>query len=140
MNVVLDANLIAALVLPLPYSEAAAARILEWKRRGTALGAPALWSYEVGTVLRRAVAAGILPAERLDFALEQLWRINIRSVLDSQDLQRRALAWAERLGQSKAYGGAYLAAAEALGAEFWTADQGLAHAAGVAWVRLIDGG
>jgi len=30
------------------------------------------------------------------------------------------LTWAERLGQSKSFDGPYLAAAEALGAEFWT--------------------
>jgi predicted nucleic acid-binding protein len=83
---------------------------------------------------------GYLPADQLDFALEQLWQINIQDMPATLDLWKAALAWAERLGHSKIYASAYLAAAESLQAEFWTADRSLAHSArraGATWVHSI---
>jgi len=73
-------------------------------------------------------------------ALEQIWQIKIRDVPATLELQKQALIWAERLGQSKTYDSAYLAAAEVLHAEFWTADHRLArsaHQAGAPWVHSI---
>jgi len=140
MNIVLDANLIASLVIPLPYSEQATTLVLDWKRQGVTFVAPALWSYEVSTVLRKAVIADYLPPDELDFALEQVWNINIQDVPASLALHQQALAWAERLGQSKTYDSAYLAVAESLQSEFWTADRPLtksAQRAGAHWVHSI---
>lgn len=140
MKIVLDANLVASLVLPLPYSQAATAQFQAWKRRRMILAAPALWSYEVATVLRKALLAGYLPTEQLDFALEQIWRINIQHIPATLELQQQSLAWAKRLNQSKAYDSAYLAVAEVLSAHFWTADRRLAHSAqqaGASWVHSI---
>ena len=53
---------------------------------------------------------------------------------------RIAFDWATRLRQKGAYDGFYLAAAEQLGAELWTADQALVNNAlqvGVSWVRWM---
>jgi len=138
--IVLDANLIASLVLPLPYSRVAAAQILEWKRHSFTLAAPSLWCYEVSTILRKALAAGYLKADQLDNALMKIWQIHIEDVAPTLDLQKKAIVWAERLGHSKTYDASYLAAAESLLAEFWTADQRLAHAAnqaGAAWTHSV---
>ena len=52
----------------------------------------------------------------------------------------RALRWADRLGQSKAYDGQYAALAESLEAELWSADERLVHclkAQGVSWAHWI---
>jgi predicted nucleic acid-binding protein len=140
MKVVLDANLIASLVLPLPYSDAAAERILAWKRQGVAFAAPALWRYEVNSVLRKAVVAGYLPADQLEFALVQIWGLNIQDFPATLELQRAELSWAERIQHSKIYDSAYLAIAEMLKAELWTADRRLvnsARTAGAGWVYSI---
>jgi len=140
MNIVLDANLIASLAIPLPYSEAATAQLLAWKRQGVALFAPSLWSYEVSTVLRKAVVMGYLPASQLDAVLAQIWGINIQEISANLELYQKTLTWAERLGHSKTYDSAYLATAESLQAAFWTADRRLARAAlqaGITWVYLI---
>jgi predicted nucleic acid-binding protein len=140
MKVVLDANLIASLALPLPYSQAATAQILEWKNQSISLAAPALWEYEVSTILRKALTASYLRADQLDAALEQIWQLNIEDVLPTFELQKKALSWAESLSQSKTYDAAYLAAAEMLQAEFWTADRRLAQAAkeaGAIWAHSI---
>ncbi len=58
----------------------------------------------------------------------------------SSELDRSALHFAERIGQSKAYDAQYLALAARENAAFWTADGRLARAAqatGLAWVHWI---
>ena len=55
-------------------------------------------------------------------------------------LYHAALDWADKLRQSKAYDAAYLALAESLNAEFWTADQRLVNATralNIDWVKWI---
>ena len=84
MPVVVDANLLLALVLPLPYS---------------------------------------------DHVMLGLDSLPVRSVPTDPDLRRSALSWAERLGQFAAYDSFYVALAERLGCEVWTADRRLANAA-----------
>jgi predicted nucleic acid-binding protein len=68
-------------------------------------------------------------------------RIQIWLEPDQQLAHHQAtLGWAERLGHSKTYDSAYLAVAEALQAEFWTADRRLeqsARRAGASWVHSI---
>lgn len=54
--------------------------------------------------------------------------------------ERSAFDWATRLRQRAAYDGFYLAAAEQLGAELWTADKALASNAGQlgeSWVHWM---
>ena len=60
--------------------------------------------------------------------LEQLYALEFQTIAPSLELHRAALQWAERIGQSKAYDAQYLALAESLSAEFWTADARLVHA------------
>jgi len=139
-NAVIDANLLVSLVLPLPYSEQAQELILIRKQEGAVLSSPALWSYEVVSVLRRAHVQRILTEETLTSALGFIWDLGIQSVLPTLDLHILSLEWADRLQSSKAYDSAYLAAAELLQVEFWTADQKLAKAAqrqGVNWVHAV---
>jgi predicted nucleic acid-binding protein len=53
---------------------------------------------------------------------------------------RTALDWAERAGQAKAYDAQYLALAEEMRAEFWTADERLVRdvqQAGADWAHWI---
>ncbi len=93
------------------------------------------------SALRKACAAGIMPAHGGGRgALNDCWRLRIERVAPDMDLHRRALRWAARLGQRAAYDAQYLALAERLGAEFYTADRRLANlagAAGLPWVRFL---
>jgi predicted nucleic acid-binding protein len=82
----------------------------------------------------------LIAAERAREAVEDLFALEIETAPLDAPLSRSALAWAERLGQSRAYDGFYLALAEGLGAEVWTADRRLANGAqkvGAAWVHWI---
>ena len=129
MSAVIDAHLIAALVLPLPYSEQATQRMVNWQRLGTELIAPVLLEYEMAAILRKAIVAQWLTTDLAVEALDTITELNVRCATPTRHLHERALAWAARLGHSKAYDAHYLALAEQEGAEFWTADRRLANGA-----------
>jgi len=140
MSAVIDANLIAALVLPLPYSEQATKKIVAWKRAGLELLAPVLLEYEIAAVLRKAVIAQWLTTDLALEAIGKVLTLNIQCLAPTAHLHERALRWAERLGHSKAYDAHYLALAEQEGIELWTADRRLANGAqqaGAHWVHWI---
>jgi predicted nucleic acid-binding protein len=142
MSIVVDANLIVSLVIPLPYSGRAAQLFKEWKRSNVELFAPLLLEYEMTSALRKAVVSGILKTEEAHKALEQVSRLGIVFVPASAALHARALWWAEQIRQPAAYDAQYLALAEQQGAEFWTADRRLAETSksmGVTMVHWIGG-
>lgn len=126
MKVVLDANLLVSLVVPMDYSERAAMEMSRWLERGVDLFAPFLWSYEAVSSLRKFVAAGQLRRDEAYTALDHLLAFEVQDVAPTAELHRRALTWAERLQDFVAYDSAYLALAEELDAPFWTADRKLA--------------
>lgn len=143
MSVVVDANVVAGLVLPLPYSAAAAQRVGAWAQAGEELVAPALLEYEVGTVLRKAVVAGLMDTSLAIATMGRVLKLGIVLVPATPALHETALQWAERLNQSRASDGYYLAVAESIRAELWTADSRLARGAqqaGATWVRCVQEG
>lgn len=140
MTVIVDANTTLASVLPLPYSAAADRRADEWGERHAVLAAPELWTYEVITGLRRAVWLGLIEPEQLEVALTLVEELDLELFPPTPALNRIALDWADRLHQAKACDGHYLAVAEQLRAEYWTADQRLVRSLaelGVEWVHWI---
>lgn len=140
MRLVIDANIVAALVLPLPYSGPATRRVAVWKETGVILSAPLLLEYELLTILRKAVINGWLTTAAAAAAMETVSTLNIQCQFPGPELHEQALCWAERLGHSKTYDAHYLALADRLRAELWTADRRLANGAkqaGAAWVHWI---
>jgi predicted nucleic acid-binding protein len=140
MRIVLDANVVAALIIPLPYSDQATDRMMDWQNTETRLFAPTLLEYEMVTVLRKAVVAEMITADEAANAIMSLLNLNIETIPPTQSLHDSALRWAEQLNQKVAYDAQYLALAEQLGVEFWTADQRLAngaHQTGATWVHWI---
>jgi predicted nucleic acid-binding protein len=140
MSAVIDANLIAALVLPLPYSDQATQKIVDWKRAGFELLAPVLLEYEIAAILRKALVAQWLTTDLALEAIGKILTLNLQCLAPTAHLHERALRWAERLGHSKAYDAHYLALAEQKGIELWTADRRLANGAqqaGAHWVHWI---
>ena len=138
--VVIDANVALALILPLPYSQPATQQFERWKRARLILHVPSLWSYEVVSGLRKAVFDRVISPEAAQESLRSLWALNVVQTPPDPGLTLDALRWADRLGRRVAYDAAYLALAEQLGVEFWTADGALARNAqqmGVLWVRAI---
>jgi predicted nucleic acid-binding protein len=143
VTTVIDANVLAALVLPLPYSEHAHRRMMQWKRDGEDLVSPTLVEYEIATVLRKAARGGLLAKSEAADAMRHFLSLRVQTIPPTVELHLSALRWAERLGHSKAYDAHYVALAAAMRSELWTADQrlvGSARAKGVDWVMWIGEG
>ena len=137
---VIDANVTLALFLNLPYSDSAYRLMEQLKKQRQALYAPALWGYECANGLYKAVQLGMISLAKADEALVDLDGMAVEQVMPTVELHHAALRWAERLGQSKAYDAQYVALAERLNAELWSADQRLIHALkaqGVTWAHWI---
>lgn len=127
-TVVIDANLAIGLVRQMPFSEIFRRMIERWLHEGVKITAPGLWDYEVVSGLRKLWQQKAITSEEAFAGLEQIMLLNVRRYPAEQNLLRSALHWAERLGQSKAYDAQYVALAEQLEAELWTADERLVNA------------
>ena len=140
MSVVVDANLVAAILVPLPYRPQAKAKLYTWREAREELFAPTLMEYEVCSTLRRAVLAGWVAAEKVPEMLVQMRRLGVQTVPPTIALHRAALEWAQRLGRTRTYDAQYMALAEELRADFWTSDLKLFNRAkqlGLAWVHSV---
>ncbi len=135
--VVVDANIALGLSLPLPYTHVATTQFELWSDLRVALYAPLLWEYEIASTLRKAVAVNLIAPADADDALDRLMRLPLSRVSPDLGLHRSAIRWAGRLGLTVAYDAQYLALAERLGAELWTADRGLAARAGSAGAAFV---
>jgi len=138
--IVIDANIGISLVVPLSYSPWTIQRIEEWRQIRARIVVPALWRYEVLSGLRKAMSAGLLSEERARLSIGQLGALAFEELALSWKASALVLDWAGRIGQVVAYDAVYLALAEQLGAELWTADRRLvqaAHRAGASWVYPV---
>jgi predicted nucleic acid-binding protein len=108
------------------------------RQRGDEFVAPTLWRYEATSALTKAVRFGPLRPEDARASLALIESLGVRLIPPDEDQTRRAFEWTLRLGRAAAYDSFYLALAEQLGCEFWTADQRLYNAANRPWVRWLD--
>lgn len=141
--VVVDANLAVGLVRQMPFSLLFRRKIEQWLLDGTTLAVPGLWDYEVTSALRKLWVQGVLTGEQAIAGVETLMRLTLNRHPANKDLMLASLRWAERLGQSKAYDAQYVALAESLDAQLWTADVKLVNALqaqGVSWAHWIGEG
>ena len=139
MTVVVDVNVIAASILPLPYSVQATRKLKAWKQSDTDLRAPMLLQYELAAVLRKAIVAGWLTTRDAVETIATVLNLRIGYVPPSVELHNRALHWAEMLGQTTTYDAHYLALAEMTGCPFWTSDERLFNAVHekLSWVHCL---
>lgn len=104
MRLILDANVLVALAIPTAASDKAAERMSDWLASGQEFFAPALWSYEAVSSIRKYVSAGVLDNQEAFTAIDHLLTLGVQDVTPTVTLQRRALLWAERLSGFVAYG------------------------------------
>jgi predicted nucleic acid-binding protein len=133
-----DANLVIRLIAD-PNDEAVLQLWERWDAEGRQLAAPALLYYEVTNALYRYRRMGLMGPSSVRLALQAALSLPLHLHQDV-GLHRRALDLAERFDLPAAYDGHYLALAERLGAEFWTADRRLVEAvqAALPWVHLVE--
>lgn len=141
-GLVIDASLAVWAVLPSMQDEGvdALGAFFKWHTEGRRLVAPMLWLAEATSTIRRAAYLKRLSEEKGQEAIGKIFALDIETMPADESLCKAALTWATRLQQARAYDAFYLALAERLQTEFWTADRRLANAAqqlGVNWVRWI---
>ncbi len=138
--VCVDASVVVPLVTREPEGSPFMMAWRRWHESGQRPIAPSLLMYEVANALYRYVRYGVLLPEEAADALEAVLNLGIELRGDAE-LHRRALALGRELDLVAIYDAHYLALAERLEAELWTADRRLHRAVAVAlpWVRLLEG-
>jgi predicted nucleic acid-binding protein len=132
-----DANLVIRLVAD-PRDESVRRLWEQWDAEKRQLAAPTLLYYEVSNGLYRYQVQGFLSASAMRLALQAALSLPLHLYGDVE-LHWRALDLAARFSLPTIYDAHYLALAERLGGEFWTADRRLFQAVqmGLEWVRLV---
>ena len=139
-SLVVDASFTLRMILPGPRRDAFRSQMELWLQEEYTLHAPTLWVYEMTSALCKAAYFDLLTAEEAERSLSVLQDLAIELVPpDAQGLQnRRAFMWTRRLNRAAAYDSFYLALAEGLQCELWTADRRLCNAVDLPWVRSVE--
>jgi predicted nucleic acid-binding protein len=136
-RLVIDASFAFRLILPGPHQEGYRSLATEWHENGSLLCAPTLWVYEMTSALCKVVAFDQISHDQGRQALALARGLGLRLFPPDDPQIKLAFDWTMRLGRSAAYDSFYLALAETLQAELWTADKRLSNAADVPWVYLV---
>lgn len=99
--------------------------------------APSLWLYEITSVINKLVRFGELTETEGLAALKSAGALNVQLVMPDEKMALRAFHWTRQLNRAAAYDSFYVALAEQLGCDLWTADKPLVNAAHQPWVRLV---
>jgi predicted nucleic acid-binding protein len=89
--------------------------------------APRLWMSETTSAIRFLLSQKEITSDEADQALRTIHALRVEIVNEDEELCLRALELAGKLGQFKSYDAIYLALAEKLVVDFWTADERLAN-------------
>ena len=141
-SLVVDASFAIRLILPGPQRETFRSQTEHWLNEGYELLAPTLWVYETTSALCKSTFFGLLTEEEAESAMAVLEELPVTLVTPDSRQNRRAFAWTRRLNRAAAYDSGclqqhYLALAESLGCELWTADRRLGDAVDLPWVRSL---
>lgn len=129
--VVVDASVVTKWLVDEDDSDKAHALLEAWDREGIRPTAPGFLPAEVTNALHRRVVRRDLTVEE---AVVLIARLAARVELhEPSGIHGRALQLASELGQGAAYDCHYLALAEALDCELWTADERFHRAANPAF-------
>lgn len=136
--VVVDANLLVALVSGDPRGASVLRHFNDWLDGNVETHAPELTRYEFTNALARLVVAGAFPADKVGDAWDDVTLLPIR--YHRMNDARRVVDVALALRRQSAYDAAYIALAEQLGAELWTLDGPLyRNAVGLGFpVKLVN--
>lgn len=141
--VVVDSNIVIAVVVHVPYTLSARKLVRQWAADDIDLVAPLFWEYEIFSALRKFIYVGHMKLNDAFEAMEQVFSMNVTTISQTIEGYKLALQWADRLGNFTADNAQYLALTEQLEADFWTADRRLAHLcqqAGASWVHWLGEG
>jgi predicted nucleic acid-binding protein len=123
MAVIIDANLLVALVSGDPRGNQVMQQFLDWLDQSVEIHAPELARYEVTNALTRLIVAQAFSADKLQEAWHDLSLLPItyHPLLEASRVVEIALT----LVRQNAYDASYLALSKFMGAELWTLDGSL---------------
>ena len=121
-SVVVDASLAAKWLVEEDDSDKAHAVLQSWVSQGISRIAPHLMPFEVANALHRRVLRGELNVGDSTRMIARLLESRLE-LHQPPNLHARALQLASQLQQNAAYDAHYLALAESVGCELWTADE-----------------
>ncbi len=128
MTVVIDANILIIYGLSdEPLHSMAHNRLSAWHKAGIPLAAPRLFRSEITAVIRKAVYQGRMPHDDGRDMLAKLLAYPV-TFYDDDALLTEAYELAAKFNRPRAYDAQYLALAQRLSCEFWTADERLLNA------------
>lgn len=126
--VVVDASVVVKWLVREERSDEAREIARSWQDDGVRIAAPCYMPVEVTNVLHRRVVGNEMSVEEAVALVSALLASGIE-LHDSPDVHGRALEMASLLRQGAVYDVHYLALAETLGCELWTADERFYRAA-----------
>ena len=97
-----------------------------------------LWIYEVTSAISKAVRFGRSTPEEGKESLTLAQEMEVQLIAPDATQVERAYTWTTRLNRAASCDSFYLALAEVLGCELWTADQRLRNAVDLPWVHLAE--
>lgn len=119
--VVVDASVAVKWLVREAHSVEALALATSWAAAGITLVAPYLMPAEVSNALHKRVLSEELSVAAASRQIELLLTSGVK-LIETPSLHVRALELASELNQSASYDAHYLALADELDCEFWTAD------------------
>lgn len=136
--VCVDANLVIRLIAD-PTDETVQRLWKQWDSERRQLAAPTLLYYEVANALYRYQQLGYLSPSSVQLAFRAALALPLE-LYGEPDLHWRALDLADKFSLPAAYDAHYLALAEQLEGELWTADGRLARTVQptLPWVHLVE--
>lgn len=136
-SVVIDASFTIRLLAPNPLQIACREQMNLWQKQGVVLVAPALWANEITSALTKAVHFGQMSLQNGETMLELAFTLPIQLLTPDAQKATQAFKWTFRLQRAAAYDSFYLALADELDCELWTADKKLVNNTGESWVRYV---
>ena len=106
-----------------------------WKNTGIELVAPDFMPSKVASAFRKKIQEGFLTSDSTKRLITRFYGLDIE-LRPSRPLHNRAIDLAVELNQRLAYDSHYLALAESLDCEFWTADRPFYRAAQGSYPRV----
>ncbi len=135
--VIVDASYTLRMLLPSSIQPRLFEQMDIWQENDVPLYAPTLWRYEVTSTLAKLVHFREITEETSDKMLDMAFALDISIIAPDESLCRHALRWTFRLKRASAYDCFYVALAELLQGELWTADRKLFRAVGQDWMRYV---
>jgi predicted nucleic acid-binding protein len=136
--VVADSGIFIATALVETYSWQAEVLLRTWREQGVQVAAPTLFRYEIVAVMRKSVYRGHVSMAQGLNGRDALLEYPVQLLMDDT-LLKRGYELATQYNRPTAYDAQYVAVAERLGCEFWTADERLFNTlkGSLSWVKWL---